>query len=105
MADGSNLWLPSLRDGQDDWLVMLKSLAALHVRGVNVDWKTFDGSGIRNPLALPAYPFQRQKYWVTPGHSPNNAQKEDLQHPLLGNRLRSATRAMIFENELKFTVS
>ncbi|MDH3601079.1 MAG: type I polyketide synthase, partial [Candidatus Tectomicrobia bacterium] len=31
-------WLPSLRQGQSDWLPLLTSLAALYVQGVSVDW-------------------------------------------------------------------
>ena len=100
IEDDLNLWLPSLREGQDDWRVMLKSLAALHVRGVNVDWKEFDGPYKRKLVTLPAYPFQRQSYWVTPGGRRSSKQNDDLLHPLLGNRRRSATREIIFENEL-----
>ncbi|MFE7858589.1 type I polyketide synthase [Streptomyces sp. NPDC057403] len=50
---------------------ILASLAELHVRGVPVDWRAvFAGPPPR--IALPTYPFQRQRYWLTapadPGH-------------------------------------
>ncbi|MFB8249576.1 type I polyketide synthase [Streptomyces sp. NPDC055952] len=44
---------------------ILTSAAHLHVRGVPVDWRTaFAGSRPRR-VTLPAYPFQRQRYWLT----------------------------------------
>ena len=58
------LWLPSLRPGQDDWQQMLQSLAALYVRGVTVDWLSFDQDVEHRRVALPTYPFQRERYWV-----------------------------------------
>ncbi|OIJ88612.1 modular polyketide synthase [Streptomyces sp. MUSC 14] len=43
---------------------VLASLAELHVRGVPVNWRTaFAGRPRR--IALPTYPFQRQRYWLT----------------------------------------
>ncbi|MGD1952200.1 MAG: SDR family NAD(P)-dependent oxidoreductase, partial [Leptolyngbyaceae cyanobacterium] len=59
------LWLPSVRAGQTDWSVMLKSLGQLYVAGVSVDWDGFEeGYPERHKVSLPTYPFQRQRYWV-----------------------------------------
>ncbi|GAA1374798.1 type I polyketide synthase [Streptomyces beijiangensis] len=44
---------------------VLASLAALHVRGVPVEWKALFPAGRPRRIALPAYPFQRQRYWLT----------------------------------------
>jgi acyl transferase domain-containing protein len=35
-------WLPSLRQGRDDWQMILDSLGNLYVRGAQVDWAGFD---------------------------------------------------------------
>ncbi|XMA35585.1 phosphopantetheine-binding protein [Streptomyces albogriseolus] len=44
---------------------ILASLAELHVRGVPVDWEpAFAGHRPRR-IGLPAYPFQRRRYWLT----------------------------------------
>jgi malonyl CoA-acyl carrier protein transacylase len=58
------LWLPSLRPEQDNWQQILQSLAALYVRGVNIDWSGFERDYQRNRVVLPTYPFQRQRYWI-----------------------------------------
>ncbi|MCI0394193.1 MAG: AMP-binding protein, partial [Chloroflexi bacterium] len=100
-AAGTMLWLPSLREKQDDWAVLLESLAALYTAGVAVDWTGFDRDYIRRKVTLPTYPFERERYWleVAPGHhaGPGRAGLSARQpeapadlHPLLGQRLRAA---------------
>lgn len=59
------VWLPTLDKRDGDCRTPLSSLAALHVRGVQVDWKAVGQSG--GHLTLPTYPFQRKRYWFTPG--------------------------------------
>jgi acyl transferase domain-containing protein len=100
IAGENNLWLSSLREGRDDRSVMLRSLAQLHVRGVTVDWKAFDSAYPHRYLRLPTYPFQRQRYWITPLKNQAKSQRGDLLHPLLGTRLRSAGRDVLFEHEI-----
>jgi acyl transferase domain-containing protein len=52
-----------------EWTQVLETLGALYVRGVEVDWAAFDAPYLRHRLALPTYPFQRQRYWLTPALS------------------------------------
>ncbi|MEU8986478.1 type I polyketide synthase [Streptomyces sp. NPDC048558] len=57
----------------------VEALAALHVHGVPVEWRSvYAGSGARR-RALPTYPFQRQRYWL-------NAVRHRTPsgHPLMG---------------------
>ncbi|EPX55415.1 Malonyl CoA-acyl carrier protein transacylase [Cystobacter fuscus DSM 2262] len=49
-----------------EWTQVLETLGALYVRGVEVDWAAFDAPHSRRRIALPTYPFQRQRYWLTP---------------------------------------
>ena len=58
------VWLPSLKQGQQDWEQLLQSLAALYTHGAPVDWPGFDRDYPRRRVALPTYPFQRKKYWI-----------------------------------------
>ncbi|MDE5087678.1 MAG: short-chain dehydrogenase, partial [Trichodesmium sp. St16_bin2-tuft] len=57
-------WLPSLRPGVDEWQQMLSSLGQLYVKGAKIDWSGFDSDYSRQKVALPTYPFQRERYWV-----------------------------------------
>ena len=58
-------WLPSLQRGRGDWDVMLRSAAELFVRGVDVDWTSFDKPYGRRRESLPTSPFERQRHWVS----------------------------------------
>ncbi|MBM5826738.1 MAG: acyltransferase domain-containing protein, partial [Cyanobacteria bacterium M_surface_7_m2_040] len=61
--EGPFAWWPSLRPGQDDWQVILRSLAELHRSGYSINWKGFHHPFPHRQVALPGYPFQRQRYW------------------------------------------
>lgn len=65
LANPDYLWLSSLQRGQDDWQILLQSVAKLAVSGVNIDWNGFDKDYARLRLPLPTYAFQKQRYWLT----------------------------------------
>jgi acyl transferase domain-containing protein/SAM-dependent methyltransferase len=77
LKDESQSWLPSLRPGRGDWLQMLESLQALYVAGADIDWSGVDGDYPRRRIALPTYPFQRQRYWLDQGGSRQKAIRHD----------------------------
>ena len=56
--------LPSLRAGQGVWQTLLTSLGAMYVRGAKIAWAGLQRDVVRRKVALPTYPFQRQRYWV-----------------------------------------
>jgi acyl transferase domain-containing protein/phospholipid N-methyltransferase len=64
LPKGSGTWLPSLNKNQDNWQTLLHSLAALYVKGVDVDWAGFDRDYARYRTPLPTYPWQRERYWL-----------------------------------------
>ncbi|MEH2033235.1 MAG: beta-ketoacyl synthase N-terminal-like domain-containing protein, partial [Nostoc sp.] len=99
---GVGVWLPSLRSGRSDWQQMLASLAELYLQGVKVDWHGFERDySQRRKVALPTYPFQRQRFWLGSVSVP--ATQNQLIHPLLGRRLRSASKDIQFESQLSAT--
>jgi len=56
-------WLPSLREGQDDWTVLAASISEFYVRGGTIHWQGWDQPWQRQRLLLPTYPFQRTRQW------------------------------------------
>lgn len=61
----SVLWLPSLKRGAGDREVLLNTVAKLYQQGVNINWRGMYNAHPRQRLTgLPAYPFQRQRYWL-----------------------------------------
>ena len=99
LADPGCQWLPSLRRGRDDWETLLGSLGALYVTGARIDWQGFDRDYSRRKVALPTYPFERERYWF-PSRT-TRAARDGSAHPLLGRRLRSAVlHDVVFEQTL-----
>jgi epothilone polyketide synthase D len=63
-APKNTLFLPSLRRGQDDWNVLLDSVAQLYAAGVELDWSAFDAPYARRRVELPTYAWQRERHWL-----------------------------------------
>lgn len=97
------VWLPSLRNGHDDWRQILASIAGLYVAGGAFDWRAFDAPYDRRRADLPTYPFERERYWAgTPGTSA--VRRSGGGHALLGRRLRSpALEGLVYESALGAT--
>lgn len=56
------LTLPSMLRGEDEQMVFLRSLGDLYQAGYTLDWSRLFPSGGR-VVSLPAYPWQRSRYW------------------------------------------
>jgi acyl transferase domain-containing protein len=77
--------IPTQRRNRPEVEALAVGLARAHVRGVAVDWATIIGGGKR--LALPTYPFERQRYWLpsgAPSGDPACLGLAPANHPLLG---------------------
>ncbi len=97
-------WVPTLRRGQSAWDGVARALAALHVRGVAIDWAAVDAGRPRARLSLPRYPFQRRRHWLDfgddAGPSRGDAGPPAL-HPLAQRKLASpVVDALVFESDL-----
>ena len=108
LPEGHGVWVPSLRQGRDDWQQILGSLGTLYVHGVDVDWAGFDRDYRRRRVALPTYPFQRERYWIDEGQrvskmtsASSNGSGPGTGHPLLGQRLYSPLmQDVLFETQM-----
>jgi len=93
-SEDRGVWLPSLRPEKEEWQQMLESLGQLYVRGAQVNWSGFYRDYANRKVALPTYPFQRQRYWVDT--TPATSRRKQYgaiapkQHPLLGEKLNLA---------------
>ncbi|MEU5756893.1 type I polyketide synthase [Streptomyces sp. NPDC047829] len=60
-TDADAVCVPLLRADRDDTVTALLALARLWTDGADADWSTTAPGGRR--VALPTYPFQRDRYW------------------------------------------
>lgn len=96
VPDHGCAWVPSLRRSGDDWRQVLHGVAALHVRGVPVDWAAVAEPATRRPVPLPTYPFERERHWLAPRRRSARGA-----HPVLGTRLDSpALAGAVFAAEI-----
>jgi myxalamid-type polyketide synthase MxaB len=96
------LWLPSLYPNQgSDWQQLLASLGKLYVHSGQVDWQALETPYTRRKIALPTYPFQRQRHWVDKPAISFNPHAH-TGHPLLGERLPAIANSdtVVFQNQL-----
>ncbi|NES23647.1 MAG: SDR family NAD(P)-dependent oxidoreductase, partial [Symploca sp. SIO3E6] len=74
----------------NEWQQMLSSLGQLYVQGAKVDWRGFEQDYSCQKLALPTYPFQRERYWVEAtanGHKKNGSWISENNHTAIVNLL------------------
>jgi acyl transferase domain-containing protein/trans-aconitate methyltransferase len=76
---GQGQWLPSLREGRDEWSVLHESLQALYCDGAEIEWAAVDGGFQRRRVAAPLYPFQRRRHWEDAAFSGTEATASSAQ--------------------------
>lgn len=95
-AEAPGVTIPTLRRNQDENTLMRGTLARLFVSGATVDWQElFPAAG--NFLALPHYPWERERHWVESeesiqyrlGQGTVKNFSGEILHPLLGARLQT----------------
>jgi len=58
-----------------------KTLAALWVKGIKVDWKSFYREGRFEKISIPLYPFKKDRYWLPEGNTASSL--KPVLHPLI----------------------
>ncbi|MFC0111199.1 type I polyketide synthase [Kibdelosporangium aridum] len=104
MAQGcvsEGLFVPVLRGDRPEVRAAIGALAALHTRGVSVDWTALV-KGKR--VDLPTYAFQHERFWprgVTTGQGDLTAAGLDAaDHPLLGAAVEVADGELVLTGRL-----
>jgi natural product biosynthesis luciferase-like monooxygenase protein/amino acid adenylation domain-containing protein len=74
------LVLTSLRhpsEQHEDLSMLCQTLGKLWLAGVEIDWASWYRGERRRRVALPSYPFERQRYWIAPPSSARNEASPD----------------------------
>ena len=74
--------IPTMSDNSDDqaeWVAMLNAVAQLWLAGCEVEWSRLTGDGRTDDVVpqvdLPTYSFQRQRYFIEPGATPDHSSR------------------------------
>ncbi|MFC3454393.1 SDR family NAD(P)-dependent oxidoreductase, partial [Amycolatopsis speibonae] len=90
----------TLRRGENGRDTFLAALAELHVRGLCPKWTAWAGQETPGFTELPTYPFERKRFWVTPGET------RDSGHPVLDAPVELAgTDELVLTGRLSVTSS
>jgi len=84
--------------GHSDVENVLRALGQLWLTGVSIDWEGFNARERRQRVALPTYPFERQRYWLDRGDA-TAAAKSATSPTQNGLSMPSAKRAAMSRAE------
>ncbi len=88
-AGGEGISVPTLRRHERECDALWMALGRCYAAGVAIDYHALrpDGCGF---VPLPAYPWQRERYWFSEDENEVGASLSTRKHPLLGKRLATA---------------
>ncbi len=96
----SPLRVASLLPGRGETFQLATGMACLYAAGVTPSFADWDRPWPRRKVALPTYPFERQRYWVEPSATRSTAEARGA-HPFLGVRQESAVSGeVVYANAL-----
>ena len=78
---------------------LVHAVAQLYVAGLPIDWAGWDAPWRRERLALPTYPFQRQRYWLANSGTSARSMARVV-HPLTGVKQELASGETLYCNRL-----
>ena len=88
-AGGQGVSIATLRRHEPERDALWLALGRCYAAGVAIDYTALDpGEGVFVPL--PAYPWQRERYWFSEDEGEVGASQSKRKHPLLGKRLATA---------------
>ncbi|GAB4195551.1 MAG: hypothetical protein Tsb002_28130 [Wenzhouxiangellaceae bacterium] len=93
------------KDEGADMDQLLISVGQLWQAGAQIDWDEFYGDDHGQRIVLPTYAFQRERFWFDKEAIESKAavtvtQEAPLEHPLLGRRVVSSDKVVVYENIL-----
>ncbi|SED06340.1 Acyl transferase domain-containing protein [Amycolatopsis tolypomycina] len=89
LDDDTRVFVPAVRPDRDEAQSVVTAVAALHTRGIPVDWHAFYAGARR--VEVPTYAFRRTRYWLAAPTATGDAGDHGQQvagHPMLSAVVR-----------------
>lgn len=101
IVDERSLFVSSLNPKQEEQHQILRSLAQLYLRGVDINWLAVNTDNCRR-VSLPTYPFQRKRYWFDLPKLTNNTIPPQVKstQSLLGQKISSPLKQILFQSQI-----
>ena len=97
----SAAWFNALQKDTNDWQRMFSALGAIYCEGADVELRRLDRGYHRTRKALPPYPLERERFWMSPETEelPTAGFRADRgAHPLLGTPYDSPLESVLYHN-------
>jgi acyl transferase domain-containing protein/NADPH:quinone reductase-like Zn-dependent oxidoreductase/acyl carrier protein len=91
-----------LRRDEPETATLLAALGQLYAAGGEVDWQRIYPSG--NLVKLPAYPWQRERFWIESSGTQRFGILAETGHPLIGEAIQTAQGEWIWTARLSAEV-
>jgi acyl transferase domain-containing protein len=90
-GDAKTRWVASANGRDEDFDALQGALAEAFTAGVALNWKAVFRESHARKVALPTYPFERERYWITDQDtSQDRSQDDDLSRKPARERLLAA---------------
>ncbi|WP_345516425.1 type I polyketide synthase, partial [Phytohabitans houttuyneae] len=103
-ADEQAVAVPTLRRDQGDLRQLTRAAGDAYTAGVPIDWRRWYPSDPTPAVVdLPTYPFQHQRYWLSPEAGPGNVAAAGLNptgHPILAAGMRLPDGGLVLTGAL-----
>jgi acyl transferase domain-containing protein len=83
------------QDAVPELQVIFRALAKMWNAGMKVDWQAFYAEEMRRRVPLPAYPFERERYWIAP--------KNEAQSPVVSAQRKAGAPGGVYMPSWKET--
>lgn len=91
LKKSSAVAIHSLKREEPEQQTLMNSLAYIYANGAGICWEDFYNNQAATYLELPAYPWQRERFWLESSRPANSYTGGGLYgHPMLGRKLRLA---------------